>query len=282
MSVLRYAGIMSRQKLNIGVNSMYANRQYQKDIITYINENALNYDAEAFHDGRYPDTYDANIYIHDCNHSLQVSLESMSVYNRPSIALYYSDHTNILSQYARMVNREVCFDNSSHVIAEILGLNAINTYNNITKADIIDLDIYDNIIYNINTIINNNINNIGNNVLDNDKLISDIYILINNKICPRDMITKQSIMNSIGVTYMIYKSIAIINDIRNIASLFDIKITNEEIKRKCNDIDALKTQIYITNTTYPEILNVLLDHDIIDGTPITITGKTIGENIKLL
>jgi dihydroxyacid dehydratase/phosphogluconate dehydratase len=79
---------------------------------------------------------------------------------------------------------------------------------------------------------------------------------------------------------MVYNSEQLNDDIQNIAALFNIKITTEEINLLCKDVEYLK----ITNKTknYPEILKILLDNNMIDGTAYTITGKTMGENIKLL
>jgi dihydroxy-acid dehydratase len=246
--MFRYAGQLSRQiPPQIGVGSIYFNGPFQQSIISQINKTDL--DAQGFSINQpVPLSYNGYIYIHCCNMTFSLSIKSLSKINKPSVFVYGCNPSNILNMYGRMINGELNVDNTmrspNHIMAETLGISPLNS------------SIYD------------------------DVIVNDIKRVLIQKILPTDIITKQSIMNTISATYMVYNSEQLNDDIQNIAALFNIKITTEEINLLCKDVEYLK----ITNKTknYPEILKILLDNNMIDGTAYTITGKTMGENIKLL
>lgn len=105
---------------------------------------------------------------------------------------------------------------------------------------------------------------------------------------PRDIITKQSFLNAIRLAIVIGGSTNLVLHLLAIARAFDIDLTIDEFQHMSNETpllcDLKPSGRYVMEELHniggtPAMMKLLLDADLIDGDQMTVTGKTIAENL---
>ena len=244
--------------------------------------------------------YDGFILIPGCDKNLPASMMAMGRINRPSILLYggtmlpgnYNnkdvDIIDAFTSYGNFVNGEIsmldrenllknCCDsyggscsgmytcNTMAIISEVMGLSPLFSSTNPASSQ--------------------------DKRVECETIVKTIKNMLDNNICPRDIISRESFINAIKITTIMGGSTNAVLHLIAIAYEFDIKLNLEdfaEINKNTPVLANLKPHgKYSVNDIYkmggmPIILNYLIDAGLINGDTYTITGKTLKEDIKLL
>jgi dihydroxy-acid dehydratase len=105
---------------------------------------------------------------------------------------------------------------------------------------------------------------------------------------PRDIITKQSFLNAIRLAIVTGGSTNLVLHLLAIARAFEIDLNMDEFQKMSNETpllcDLKPSGRYVMEELHniggtPAIMKMLLDADLIDGDQMTVTGKTIAENL---
>ena len=105
---------------------------------------------------------------------------------------------------------------------------------------------------------------------------------------PRDIITKQSFLNAIRLAVVTGGSTNIVLHLLAIARAYDIDLNIDEFQHISNETpllcDLKPSGRYVMEELHdiggtPAMMKLLLDADLIDGDQMTVTGKTIAENL---
>jgi dihydroxy-acid dehydratase len=113
--------------------------------------------------------------------------------------------------------------------------------------------------------------------------------LIRNRMFPRDIITRKSLLNAITVVQAIGGSTNAVLHLLAIAHAAQVKLTIddfEKIRQKTPHLADLKPSgKYVATDLHrvggvPLVMRMLLDAGLLDGSCMTVTGKTVAENLK--
>ena len=105
---------------------------------------------------------------------------------------------------------------------------------------------------------------------------------------PRDIVTKQSFLNAIRLAVVTGGSTNIVLHLLAIARAYDIDLHIDEFQHISNETpllcDLKPSGRYVMEELHdiggtPAMMKLLLDADLIDGDQMTVTGKTIAENL---
>ena len=105
---------------------------------------------------------------------------------------------------------------------------------------------------------------------------------------PRDIVTKQSFLNAIRLAVVTGGSTNIVLHLLAIARAYDIDLDIDEFQHISNETpllcDLKPSGRYVMEELHdiggtPAMMKLLLDADLIDGNQMTVTGKTIAENL---
>ena len=105
---------------------------------------------------------------------------------------------------------------------------------------------------------------------------------------PRDIVTKQSFLNAIRLAVITGGSTNIVLHLLAIARAYDIDLNIDEFQHISNETpllcDLKPSGRYVMEELHdiggtPAMMKLLLDADLIDGDQMTVTGKTIAENL---
>ncbi|MCY3682415.1 MAG: dihydroxy-acid dehydratase [Gemmatimonadetes bacterium] len=105
---------------------------------------------------------------------------------------------------------------------------------------------------------------------------------------PRDIVTKQSFLNAIRLAVVTGGSTNIVLHLLAIARAYDIDLNIDEFQHISNETpllcDLKPSGRYVMEELHdiggtPTMMKLLLDADLIDGDQMTVTGKTIAENL---
>ncbi|MDA0708797.1 MAG: dihydroxy-acid dehydratase [bacterium] len=106
---------------------------------------------------------------------------------------------------------------------------------------------------------------------------------------PRDIVTKQSFLNAIRLAIITGGSTNLVLHLLAMARSFDIDLHIDEFQKMSNQTpllcDLKPSGRYVMEELHriggtPALMKMLLDADLIDGDQLTVTGKTIAENLK--
>lgn len=118
-----------------------------------------------------------------------------------------------------------------------------------------------------------------------------IQYLIENDIKPRDIVTKTSLTNAVTVAIALGGSTNAVLHILAVAHAFDIPFTIDDIQKISDTTpfiaDLKPSGKYLMEDVHaiggiPAVMKYLLAEGYIDGTCLTVTGKTIAENLESL
>jgi len=116
-----------------------------------------------------------------------------------------------------------------------------------------------------------------------------VQALLEADLKPRDIITKQSFLNAIRLAIITGGSTNLVLHLLAIARSFDIALTIDEFQKMSDETpllcDLKPSGRYVMEELHniggtPALMKMLLEADLIDGDQLTITGKTIAENLK--
>ena len=105
---------------------------------------------------------------------------------------------------------------------------------------------------------------------------------------PRDIVTKQSFLNAIRLAVVTGGSTNIVLHLLAIARAYDIDLDIDEFQHISNETpllcDLKPSGRYVMEELHdiggtPAMMKLLLDADLLDGAQMTVTGKTIAENL---
>ncbi len=105
---------------------------------------------------------------------------------------------------------------------------------------------------------------------------------------PRDIVTKQSFLNAIRLAIVTGGSTNLVLHLLAIARAYDIDLNIDEFQHISNETpllcDLKPSGRYVMEELHdiggtPAMMKLLLDADLIDGDQMTVTGKTIAENL---
>ena len=105
---------------------------------------------------------------------------------------------------------------------------------------------------------------------------------------PRDIVTKQSFLNAIRLAVVTGGSTNIVLHLLAIARAYDIDLDIDEFQHISNETpllcDLKPSGRYVMEELHdiggtPAMMKLLLDADLLDGDQMTVTGKTIAENL---
>lgn len=238
--------------------------------------------------------FDAIISIGGCDKNIPGCLLGMSQVNIPSIFIYGGtilpgkNRTDIISVFeslgkffSKSINEEKLLEieknsilgsgscsgmytaNSMAVVSEILGMSLPNS--SIQNAQS---------IYKIINCINS-----GKFILE----------LLKNNIKPSDIITKNSILNSLKFISLLGGSTNCIIHLLALSNTLKINLSLNDFKNEINNLPTISDlkpsgKYFISDLInaggFQKFLKYLIDINIIDGDCITITGKTLKENLK--
>jgi dihydroxy-acid dehydratase len=113
--------------------------------------------------------------------------------------------------------------------------------------------------------------------------------LLESNLKPRDIVTKQSFLNAIRLAIITGGSTNLVLHLLAMARSFEIDLHIDEFQKMSNETpllcDLKPSGRYVMEELHkiggtPALMKMLLDADLIDGNQMTITGKTIAENLK--
>lgn len=116
-----------------------------------------------------------------------------------------------------------------------------------------------------------------------------VQALLEADLKPRDIITKQSFLNAIRLAIITGGSTNLVLHLLAIARSFDIDLTIDEFQKMSDETpllcDLKPSGRYVMEELHniggtPALMKMLLEANLIDGDQLTITGKTIAENLK--
>jgi len=242
--------------------------------------------------------YDSLICIPGCDKNLPGSAIAMLNLDRPSILVYGGSmkptylnkkHPNLdivsaFEAYGKFINKEI--DDSERITIiqnscnrECGSCSGLYTAN--TMACILEV---------MGLTLPNSSSNMCNT---NEKFIESSLIgsyienLIYEDIKPSDIVTKKSFENAIKMLYVTGGSTNAVIHLLAMARAANIELTLEDFK-KYEDIPLLLNMKpngkYVMNDLYmyggtSTLINYLIKNNIIDGSSITVTGKTLEENV---
>lgn len=112
---------------------------------------------------------------------------------------------------------------------------------------------------------------------------------IKNNLKPRDIVTRRSLENAIAVVMAVGGSTNAVLHLMAIASAADVPLAIEdfEVLRQRVPVlcDLKPSGRYVTTDLHrvggiPQVMKMLLNHGLIDGSCMTVTGKTVAENLE--
>ena len=115
-----------------------------------------------------------------------------------------------------------------------------------------------------------------------------VRALLESDLKPRDIVTKQSFLNAIRLAIVTGGSTNLVLHLLAIARAYDIDLDIDEFQQISNETpllcDLKPSGRYVMEELHdiggtPAMMKLLLDANLIDGDQMTITGKTIAENL---
>ena len=242
--------------------------------------------------------YDVFILIPGWDKNLPAAMMSMGRINRPSILLYGGtilpgnyygkdvDIVNAFESYGQLINNKLTFIEREDLFkvccqkdgGSCSGMYTCNTM--ATISEVMGLSLPGSSSFPANSKEKINETKIITHYLDN---------LMNKNILPRDIIKKESFVNAIKLTTILGGSTNAVLHLLAMAKEFDIDLhLNEfnDINKNIPIIGNLKPHgKYSMYDIYkigglPMILKYLIKHNIISGDLLTVTGKTLNENVE--
>lgn len=116
-----------------------------------------------------------------------------------------------------------------------------------------------------------------------------IRTLLEKNITPRDIMTRRSFEDALVVTMVLGGSTNAVLHLIAMAHSVDVKLTIDDVQAVSDRIpflaDLKPSGAYVMEDLHqiggvPSITKYLIEHNLIDGSRITVTGKTLGENVQ--
>jgi len=126
-------------------------------------------------------------------------------------------------------------------------------------------------------------------VLECEELGKHLYQLLENDIKPLDILTKTSFENAIRLIIVLGGSTNAVLHMIAIAKTANIELTLDDFQRISNNTpflaDLKPSGKYVMEDLHkvggvPAVMKYMLEHDLLDGDCLTVTGKTLAENLE--
>ena len=113
--------------------------------------------------------------------------------------------------------------------------------------------------------------------------------LLEDNLTPRRIVTRQSLENAMVITMALGGSTNAVLHLIAIARAFELELTIDDWLKVANRVpllaDLKPSGQYVMEELHqvggvPGVMKYLLDENLIDGSQLTVTGKTIGENVE--
>ena len=242
--------------------------------------------------------YDGSIIIPSCDKNLPGALMGLARANRPSIIVYGGsmrpgchnsktvDIVNAFQSYGEMLNNKISSDDRNDLLKACCnsgfgscgGMYTANTMACAIEAMGMCLPYS-----------SSNPASSDEKIQECDLVANYMYELLKNNILPRDIINITSLTNAIKTIIALGGSTNSVLHLMALARTMDIKLNLEDfndIGKNVPVIGNLKPHgkylmydIYLNGGT-PSILKYLLDTGYLNGDCLTVTGKTLKENLK--
>ncbi|HNO77478.1 MAG TPA: dihydroxy-acid dehydratase [Phycisphaerae bacterium] len=115
-----------------------------------------------------------------------------------------------------------------------------------------------------------------------------IKTLLERDLKPRDIMTRQAFENAMAVVMVLGGSTNAVLHLLAMARAVDVPLTIDDFQKASDRVpllaDLKPSGAYVMEDLHdvggtPAIMKLLLEHDLLDGNCMTVTGKTVGENI---
>ncbi|KAI5958695.1 ILV3 [Candida pseudojiufengensis] len=261
--------------------------------------------ADSFETMTMAQLYDANIAIPSCDKNMPGVLMAMGRHNRPSIMVYggtilpgspscgsqnpaVSDKIDIISafqSYGQYLSKQITLEEKNDIVKNACpgpgacgGMYTANTM--ASAAEVLGLTLpFSSSSPAISKEKANECASVG-------EAIKNLLIL---DLKPKDIITKKSFENAITYIIATGGSTNAVLHIIAIASSFDIEITVDDFQRISDSTPLLAdfkpSGKYVMADLQkvggtPAVMKFLMEEGMIDGSQLTVTGKSIAENLK--
>jgi len=242
--------------------------------------------------------YDGSIIVPSCDKNLPGALIGLARVNRPSIIVYggsikpgcYNsepvDIVNAFQSYGQLINKQITNDERNKLLKECCsdgvgscgGMYTANTmacaieamgmclpYSSSYPADSTE------------------------KILECSSINEHMYRLLKDDIKPTDIINKQSLQNAIVTIIALGGSTNAVLHILALARTMEIKLDIDDFSRIGKNVPLIANMkpfgkylmhdLHLNGGT-PSILKYLLDTNYLDGNCMTVTGKTLKENLE--
>lgn len=242
--------------------------------------------------------YDGMVLIPGCDKNLPASMMAMGRINRPSILLYGGtilpgkyegeavDIVNAFESYGQLINNKISSDGREELLkvcchkdgGSCSGMYTCNTM--ATISEVLGLSLPYSSSSPANSIEKYN---------ETTQVLKYVENLLQENILPRDIVTKESFRNAIKLNTILGGSTNAVIHLLAIAKEFEIELKLAEFNEINYNLSVLSNlkphgkysmyDIYKIGGL-PIILKYLIGENIINGDQLTVTGKTLTENLK--
>ncbi|KAJ7009984.1 hypothetical protein D5086_000461 [Populus alba] len=241
--------------------------------------------------------YDGNISIPGCDKNMPGTIMAMGRLNRPSIMVYggtikpghFNGHTyDIVSAfqvYGEYVSGSINDDERKNVIRNSCpgagacgGMYTANTMASAIEALGMSLP------YSSSIPAENQLK------LDECRLAGKYLLeLLKMDLKPRDIITRKSLRNAMVIVMALGGSTNAVLHLIAIARSVGLELTLDDFQKVSDEVpflaDLKPSGKYVMEDVHkiggtPAVLRYLLEHDFLDGDCLTVTGKTLAENVR--
>lgn len=263
--------------------------------------------ADSFETMTMAQMYDANIAIPSCDKNMPGVLMAMGRHNRPSIMVYGGtimpgetscgqnnpnmpkkvDIVSAFQSFGQYLSKQIDNEERMDIVRNSCpgpgacgGMYTANTM--ASAAEVLGLSLpYSSSSPAISQ----------EKAVECDTIGEAIKVLLELDLKPRDIITKKSFENAITYVIATGGSTNAVLHLIAIASSFDIEITIDDFQRISDSTplicDFRPSGKYVmadlhTHGGTPAVMKLLVEEGLIDGSQLTVTGKTISENLKEL
>ncbi len=123
---------------------------------------------------------------------------------------------------------------------------------------------------------------------ESDRVGRAINYLLDHDIKPRDIVTRSSMINAMRLITVLGGSTNAVLHMIAIAKAFDVEFTIDDIQKISDETpflaDLKPSGKYVMQDLHdvggiPAVMKMMLEHGLIDGSCMTVTGKTVAENL---
>lgn len=240
--------------------------------------------------------YDGNILIPSCDKNMPGAIMGLSRTNKPSIVIYGGsilpgrdndsdiDIVNAFQSYGEMLNKKITCEQRETLLSKCCpgpgscgGMYTANTMACAIEAMGMSLPFSSS-----NPAMSNE------KILECQNISNYMYNLLKNDIKPSDIITKKALENAITLVISLGGSTNAVIHLLAIARTLNIDLVLDDFTRIGKNVPVIANLKphgkYLMHDVYkaggtPKVLKYLLEQNLLHGDCMTVTGKTLAENL---